>query len=186
MSLGRGAGAGRGFEGGVQLPLLCELDGDLAGGAGTSEERREVEQGEEERRERMRRRGGGGRSKEECAADTHTHKPLPPSVVNAELMETFFLPNHPTFTLLSLCALNRCPVFLFFGFCVIFQGDGHLLPNFRTYADLYRDKEARQKALKDQLQVIFLSFSPLVKALATTASHGVVSEGYLFLYISAA
>mmetsp|Transcript_53157 Transcript_53157/g.106618 ORF Transcript_53157/g.106618 Transcript_53157/m.106618 type:complete len:689 (+) Transcript_53157:86-2152(+) len=33
------------------------------------------------------------------------------------------------------------------------KGDGHLLPNFRTYADLYRDKESRQKALKEQLQV---------------------------------
>jgi hypothetical protein len=32
------------------------------------------------------------------------------------------------------------------------QGQGHLLPNFRTYADLYKDKEARQKALKEQLQ----------------------------------
>ena len=28
---------------------------------------------------------------------------------------------------------------------------GHLLPNFRTYNDLYKDKEARQKALKEQL-----------------------------------
>jgi intraflagellar transport protein 81 len=32
------------------------------------------------------------------------------------------------------------------------SGQGHLLPNFRTYADLYRDKEARQKSLKEQLQ----------------------------------
>lgn len=32
------------------------------------------------------------------------------------------------------------------------SGNGHLLPNFRTYADLYRDKEQRQKALKEQLQ----------------------------------
>jgi len=30
-------------------------------------------------------------------------------------------------------------------------GQGHLLPNFRTYADLYKDKEARQKSLKEQL-----------------------------------
>jgi len=32
------------------------------------------------------------------------------------------------------------------------SGQGHLLPNFRTYSDLYRDKETRQKALKEQLQ----------------------------------
>ncbi len=32
------------------------------------------------------------------------------------------------------------------------RGEGKLLPNFDTYAALYKDKEARQKALKEQLQ----------------------------------
>ena len=32
------------------------------------------------------------------------------------------------------------------------RGEGHLLPNFSTYAALYKDKEARQKNLKEQLQ----------------------------------
>jgi hypothetical protein len=43
--------------------------------------------------------------------------------------------------------------------CLPSQGQGHLLPNFRTYADVYRDKEARQKALKEQLQVCITAIS---------------------------